>query len=104
MIPSLVNPIRRRVPRVLVLTSFVASPSVWRAAALAIPDVGLAVFFIGGVMVSVAGSQAPWYVLVAMLLGLACRTLDIEGWGIPIRGGLVGRAGAAFGPRVAAAA
>ncbi len=55
-------------------------------------------------MASAAGATGPWYVLAAILLGLACRTLDIEGWGIPIRGGLVGRAGAAFGPRAAAVA
>ena len=70
MIPSLVDPIRRRVPRVLVVTTFVKSPSVWRAAALAIPDVGLAVFFIGGVMASAAGPAGPWYVLAAILLWL----------------------------------
>ena len=104
MIPSLVNPIRRRVANVLVITSFMQSPSVWRAAALAIPDVGLAVFFVGGIAATAAGRAAPWYVLAAVLMGLACRTLDIEGWGVPVRGGLVGRAGAAFGPRAAAGA
>ena len=41
---------------------------------------------------------------LAVLLGLACRTLDVEGWGLRIAGGLPGRAGAAFGPRAAAVA
>ena len=44
-------------------------------------------------------AAAPWFVLAAVLLGLACRTLDIEGWGLFIPGGLVGRAGLAFGPQ-----
>jgi magnesium transporter len=92
------------VPPLVVVTTLVRSASVWRAAALAIPDVGLAVFFIGGTLAAVAGAAAPWYVLAAVGVAVACRTLDIEGWGIPVRGGLVGRAGEAYGPRGAAIA
>ena len=78
--------------------------SAWRAAALAIPDVGVAAFFIAGIAVSGAGGLAPWFVLSAVLLSLACRSLDIEGWGLLVQGGTVGRAGLAFGPRAAAVA
>src|SRR5262245_60809018 len=102
--PSFVDPIRRRVPRLVIITSLVPSASVWRATALAIPDVGLAAFFIGGPLAPIAGAATPWYVLGAVILAGACRTLDIEGWGIPIRGGLPGRAGAVFGGRGAAVA
>lgn len=97
-------PLRRRVPVVFVPTALLKFASAWRAAALSLPDVGIAVFFIAGVSTSGAGTLAPWFVAAAVLLGLACRTLDVEGWGVRIPGGLAGRAGAAFGPRAAAVA
>ncbi|MEQ1907768.1 MAG: magnesium transporter [Vicinamibacterales bacterium] len=97
------EPLRRRVP-VFLTTPFVSFASAWRAAALAIPDVGVAAFFIAGIAAAGAGGLAPWFVLAAVLLSVACRTLDIEGWGLLVRGGMVGRAGLAFGPRVAAVA
>jgi magnesium transporter len=97
-------PLRSRIPVVVVPTTLLRFASAWRAAALAIPDVGVAVFFIAGVATAGAGLPAPWFVLAAVLLGLACRTLDVEGWSLRVRGGLVGRAGTAFGPKAAAAA
>ena len=102
--PSLIPPLRARVPVVLAPTTRLHFASAWRAAALSIPDVGIAVFFIAGVATAGAGGLAPWLVAIAVLLGLACRTLDVEGWGLRIAGGLPGRAGAAFGPRAAAVA
>ncbi len=102
--PSIFQRSRSRIPVVLVSTTLLKFASTWRAAALAIPDIGIAVFFIAGVAASGAGVSAPWFVLAAVLLGLACRTLDVEGWGLFIPGGLAGRAGLAFGPRAAAAA
>jgi magnesium transporter len=102
--PSIIQRTRSRIPVVLVSTTFLKFASAWRAAALAIPDVGIAVFFIAGVATAGSGGAAPWFVLAAVLLGLACRTLDVEGWGSFIPGGLVARAGLAFGPRAAAAA
>ena len=101
---SFTEPIRQRVPVVHLTSPFIKFASAWRAAALAIPDVGVAAFFIAGVATAGAGSLAPWFVLAAVLLSVACRTLDIEGWGLPVRGGTVGRAGLAFGPRAAATA
>jgi hypothetical protein len=89
---------------VLVTTTLLKLASAWRAAALSIPDVGVAVFFIAGVATSGAGVLAPWFVAAAVLLGLACRTVDVEGWGIRVKGGLPGRAGVAFGPKAAAVA
>ncbi len=102
--PSFIPPLRARVPVVLVPTTLLKFASAWRAAALSIPDVGVAVFFIAGVATSGAAALAPWFVAAAVLLGLACRTLDVEGWGLRIGGGLPGRAGVAFGPRAAAVA
>ena len=102
--PSFIQPLRARVPVVLVSTTLLKFASAWRAAALSIPDVGIAVFFIAGMATTGAGVLAPWFVAAAVLLGLACRTLDVEGWGVRVPGGLVGRAGLAFGPRAAAVA
>ncbi len=102
--PSFTQPLRRRVTVVHLTAPFVKFASAWRAAALAIPDVGVAAFFIAGVATTGSGRLAPWFVLAAVLLSLACRTLDLEGWGLPVRGGTVGRAGLAFGPRAAATA
>ncbi len=102
--PSFIPSFSARVPVVLVPPTLLKYASAWRAAALAIPDVGVAVFFIAGVATSGAGIVAPWFAAAAVLLGLACRTLDVEGWGLRITGGLPGRAGTAFGPRAAAAA
>ncbi len=102
--PSIFERTRNTIPVVLVPTALLKFASASRAAALAMPDVGVAVFFVAGVAFSASGLASPWFVLAAVLLGLACRTLDIEGWGLFIPGGLVSRAGLAFGPRAAAAA
>ncbi len=95
---------RPRVPDIHLAIPTVKFTSAWRAAALAIPDVGVAAFFIAGTATAAAGTVAPAIVLAAVLLSLACRTLDIEGFALPVRGGLVGRAGVAFGARAAATA
>ncbi len=102
--PSFLPPLRARVPVVLVPTTLLRFASAWRAAALAIPDVGVAVFFVAGVASSGSGALAPWLVAAAVLLGLTCRTVDVEGWGLRVSGGLPGRAGVAFGARAAAVA
>ena len=102
--PGLIPPLRARIPVILAPTTFLRFATAWRAAALAIPDVGIAVFFIGGVATAGAGALAPWFAGAAVLLGFACRTLDVEGWGLRIPGGLPGRTGEAFGPRAAAVA
>jgi magnesium transporter len=93
---------RPRVPVFHLARPLLTLSSAWRAAALAVPDVGVAVFFIAGVAASGAGSLAPWFVLLGVALGLACRAVDLEGWGLPVPGGPVGRASTAFGPRIAA--
>jgi len=102
--PSFLPPPRARAPVVFVQTTLLTFASAWRAAAVSIPDVGMAVFFIAGIASSGTGALAPWFVGAAVLLGLACRTLDIEGWGLRVNGGLPGRAGVAFGARAAAVA
>jgi magnesium transporter len=94
---------RRDVPIVLATAALLSFTSASRAAALALPELAFAAFFVGGVLRD-AGSAGPWLVLAATLLGLAIRRLDLESWTLFIPGGLSGRVERAFGPRAATAA
>jgi len=87
----------------VVLSSMGLMPfvSVWKAAALALAELGAAAFFIVGVLHSTAGAAAPWFVLAACLLGVLVRAGDIESWAQFVPGGLVGRTELAFGTRAA---
>jgi magnesium transporter len=73
--------------------------STWKAAALAIAELGIGVFFVSGVARSVVGDAAPWFVLGACALAALVRAVDIESWTLFTPGGLVGRVERAFGPR-----
>jgi magnesium transporter len=94
----------RRVPIVLATSALSSFTSASRAAALALPELGFAAFFIGGVLRATSGPIGPWLVVLAALLGLGVRRLDLEHWTLFISGGLTGRAERTFGPRVANAA
>ena len=67
--------------------------SIWRAAALALAELGCAAFFIVGVVQGTVGEFAPWFVLAACVLGIFARAGDIESWALFIPGGLIGRTG-----------
>ena len=97
-------PSLRRVPIVLASSALSSFTSASRAAALALPELAFAAFFVGGVLRSTSGSIGPWLVILATLLGFAVRRLDLENWTLFISGGLTGRAERAFGPRAANAA
>jgi len=94
---------RRDVPIVLATSALLSFTSASRAAALALPELAFAAFFLGG-LARDTGSAGPWIVLAATLLGLAIRRLDLESWTLFIPGGLSGRLERAFGPRAATAA
>ena len=95
---------RREVPIVLTASALLSFASAYRAAALALPDLGFAAFFIVAQARSGVGAAAPWFVLAAVLLGILIRRLDLESWALFIPGGLTGRVDAAFGSRAATAA
>ena len=78
--------------------------SAYRAAALALPDLGFAALFVMAQVRAQVGAAGPWFVLAAVLVSLFIRRLDVESWALFVPGGLAGRADAAFGPRAAAAA
>ena len=73
--------------------------SVWKAAALALAELGCAAFFVVGVVLGTAGPGAPWFVLAACLFGVLVRAVDIESWALFIPGGLTGRTEQAFGEK-----
>src|SRR3954471_17802675 len=95
---------RREVRIVLAAHALLSFTTASRAAALALPELVFAAFFIGGVLRVTAGGAGPWIVVLATLLGLAVRRLDVEIWALFVPGGLSGRVERAFGPRAAAAA
>ncbi|HEX5475336.1 MAG TPA: magnesium transporter [Vicinamibacterales bacterium] len=95
---------KREVPIVLAAAALQSFTTVSRAAALALPDLGFAAFFIAGITQAELGASAAWFVLAATLAGFGFRRLDIESWTLFIPGGLPGRAQAAFGPGTSTAA
>ena len=88
---------RRAVPIILDAAAFTVAP-VSRAAGLALPELGVAVFFLAGTLYAAIGVWAPWFVAAGALLGVAARVVDVESWSLIIPGGLVGRVRIAFGP------
>src|ERR1051325_2982910 len=88
-----------RVRIVLATRALVSFASAYRAAALAIPDLGFAAFFIAAVATPVLGRSAPCFSIPAVLLRLACRSIDVESWALFVPGGVAGRIERAFGAR-----
>jgi magnesium transporter len=89
---------------VLSSTALRSFTSVWKAAALALAELGIAAVFLIGVTRPVLGSWAPWFVLGAAVCTAFARAIDIESWSLLLPGGPAGRAELAFGPRAASAA
>ncbi|HEV8395609.1 MAG TPA: magnesium transporter [Vicinamibacterales bacterium] len=86
--------------RVVLSTPAVLSfVSVWKAAALAIAQLGAGLFFVAGVAAPVLGPSTLWAVLATAVLGWFARAIDIESWALLIPGGTASRVQQAFGPR-----
>ena len=96
--PPMFEP-NRRVRVVLSSMGLMPYVSVWKAAALALAELGCAAFFIVGVAACRCRHLAPWFVLAACAVGVLVRAADIESWASFIPGGLVGRTEQAFGAR-----
>ena len=96
-----------RIRVVLATRALLAFTPSWRAAALALAELGCVAFFAAGISEEAIGPAAPWYVLAAVLIGVAVRAVDVEGCGLFVRGGTFGlvRQGLGeFAGRVAASA
>ena len=76
------------------LLSFI---SVSKGVALALPELAIAAFFLGGVTRATIGESAPWFILGACVIGAFVRAIDIESWALFVPGGLIGRSEQAFG-------
>ena len=100
------SPIRPLGPMRVVLssTAVLSFMSVRKAAALAIAQLGIAVFFLAGLAVPALGPSAVWFAAGVLVLAAFARAIDIESWALFIPGGLVGRVRQAFGPRAATVA
>ena len=97
------NPVRI----VLASRSLLAFTPTWRAAALALAELGAAAFFAAGIAEAAVGPSAAWWVLAAVWLGVVVRAVDVEARGLFVRGGLFGLVREALGEsasRVAASA
>jgi magnesium transporter len=101
-----VSPIRPRHPIRVVLSPTALLPfvSVQKAAALPIAQLGVAAFFVAGVIGPALQGSGGWFVLAATLVAVLVRAIDIESWALLIPGGLESRAMKAFGPRGAGVA
>jgi magnesium transporter len=89
---------------VLSSTALRSFMSVWKAAALALAELGIAAVFLIGVTRPVMGAWAPWFLLGAAICSAFVRAIDIESWSLFLPGGPAGRAELAFGPRGASTA
>src|SRR5262249_40348658 len=86
--------------RVVLSTPAVLSfVSVWKAAALAIAQLGAGLFFVAGVAAPVLGPSTLWAVLATATLGWFARAIDIGSGALLSPGGTSSRVHQAFGPR-----
>jgi magnesium transporter len=95
------SPIPPRHPIRVVLSSpaLLRFISVRNAAALVIAQLGVAAFFMSGIMPAALGESAGWFVLAATALAALVRAIDLESWALLMPGGFEARVVAAFGPR-----
>jgi magnesium transporter len=91
----------RHVPVVLAAGVLQSIVSTWRAAPIAVAQLGIGGLFAIGVAYDTLGPVAAWYLLAATLIGSALRAVDVESYALFIPGGLVGRAREAYGSSAA---
>ena len=96
-------------PSQVFLMSVSALPfaSVGRGAGLLIVELGAAAFFAAGIADRAVGDGAPWFLLLAVLIGFAVRAVDLESCALLIPGGFYSAVKDALGKpaaRIAASA
>ncbi|HKW01471.1 MAG TPA: hypothetical protein VJN96_16720, partial [Vicinamibacterales bacterium] len=100
MRPFNAPPVRPKPPLVLTTTVRAFLPT-WRTTVLTLSELGAAAFFVSGITQARYGASGPYFVFVAVMLGLIVRVVEVENWALFIPGGLAGRVNEAFGPRLA---
>src|SRR5262245_18676930 len=86
-----------RVRVVLATRTLLAFTPTWRAATLAVAELGSVAFFASGIAEAAIGPTAPWFLLAAVLLGAFVRAVDVEARGLFVRGGVYGLVRQALG-------
>ena len=72
-------------------------PSLGRGVALVLIELGAAALFAAGIADRAIGDAAPWFLLVAVVIGFAVRAVDLESCALLIPGGFYGAARDALG-------
>ena len=65
-----------RIPVVLATAALGELVPAWRTIALTLTELGVAAFFISGIVVAATGASGPWFVLVAVGAGIVLRATD----------------------------
>jgi magnesium transporter len=86
-----------RIRVVLATRALLAFTPSWRAATLALAELGCVAFFASGISEEAIGAAAPWFVLAAVLIGVYVRAVDVEACGLFVRGGTFGLVRQALG-------
>ena len=89
---------------VLARTTLLSLTTSWRAAALALVELGGIALFASGVAERVLGESGAWFVLMAVGVSLALRAVDLESCALFVRRGLRGEVEQTLGPKAAATA
>ena len=101
MSPTPLKPPRLPIRVVLSTTALLPFMSVRKAAALVIAQLGVAAFFVSGLVGATLGDSGGWFVLAAAALAVLVRAIDIDSWALFMPGGFISRVRVAFGPRAA---
>jgi len=99
MAPFSPIPARHPIRVILSPTALLRFVPARRAAAVVVAQLGMAAFFVAGIVGARLGSSAGWVVLAAAGCAALVRAVDLESWSLLVPGGFVGRIVAAYGPR-----
>ncbi len=86
-------------PLRIILDSTLRTLDSGRGVALLCLELVPVVFVAAGIGAALLGASAPWFVAVAILLGVLLRAVDMESCALLLPGGLYGASKGAFGPR-----
>src|SRR5437764_9657188 len=99
--PGVGDRLRRAAPVLIVSTVMLTFISYWRTAAIVLCDLASTAYYIGGIVESVIGPAAPFFILAVMLFSYAVRNVYIESCAMFVRGGVYRVVKEAMGGRMA---
>jgi amino acid transporter len=80
--------LRRTAPVLIVSTVMLTFISYWKTAAVVLCDLASTAYYIGGIVESIIGPAAPFFILAVMLFSYAVRSVYIESCSLFVRGGV----------------